>query len=100
MLIFLDDGSVQTLGAPPMAPFIDGVENYCAQTCVKSGYITGESHYVIKVASGGHPHPNSGSMQLYSQTTGKSVLTTNKESEVAADYREICYSILEELELI
>ncbi|KAL7516441.1 hypothetical protein ACHAWX_001455 [Stephanocyclus meneghinianus] len=62
---------VQTLGAPPMAPFIDGVENYCAQTCVKSGYITGESHYVIKVASGGHPHPNSGSMQLYSQTTGK-----------------------------
>eukprot|EP00804_Cyclotella_cryptica_P006435 CCRYP_018068-RA/>CCRYP_018068-RA protein AED:0.35 eAED:0.35 QI:390/1/1/1/1/1/2/9/355 len=62
---------VQTMGAPPMAPFIAGVENYCAQTCVKSGYITGESHYVIKVASGGHPHPNSGLMQLYSQTTGK-----------------------------
>ena len=36
----------------------------------------------------------------HSQTSGKSVLTTNKESEVASDYREICYSILEELELI
>jgi cellulose biosynthesis protein BcsQ len=35
-----------------------------------------------------------------SQTSGKSVLTTNKDSEVSADYREICYSILEELELI
>lgn len=35
-----------------------------------------------------------------SQTGGKSVLTTNKESEVASDYREICYSILEELQLI
>ena len=35
-----------------------------------------------------------------SQTSGKSVLTANKASEVAADYREICYSILEELQLI
>ena len=66
---------IQTMGAPPMAPFSgrdssDG--NYQAQTCVKSGYVTGASHYVIKVASGGHPFPNnSGLMQLYSQTTGK-----------------------------
>jgi ornithine cyclodeaminase len=58
------------MGAPPMAPFLD-VENYSAQTCVKSGYITGGEHYVIKVASGGYPHPNSGLMQLYSQKTGK-----------------------------
>jgi len=36
----------------------------------------------------------------HSQMTGKSVLTTNKDSQVASDYREICYSILEELELI
>eukprot|EP00984_Skeletonema_dohrnii_P014046 scaffold5867_cov81-Skeletonema_dohrnii-CCMP3373.AAC.3 len=65
---------IQTMGAPPMAPFSgrgdDG--NYQAQTCVKSGYVTGASHYVIKVASGGHPFPhNSGLMQLYSQSTGK-----------------------------
>jgi ornithine cyclodeaminase len=61
---------IQTMGAPPMAPFVN-VENYCAQTCVKSGYITGGTHYVIKVASGGYPHPNGGLMQLYSQQTGK-----------------------------
>ena len=67
---------IQTMGAPPMAPF-SGRDNgsggnYQAQTCVKSGYVTGESHYVIKVASGGHPFPNnSGLMQLYSQSTGK-----------------------------
>lgn len=69
---------IQTMGAPPMAPFlatVDGdtvAKNYAAQTCVKSGYITSSSHYVIKVASGGHPFPsNSGLMQLYSQRTGK-----------------------------
>ena len=64
---------IQTMGAPPMAPFGgDCVNNYSAQTCVKSGYITNSSHYVIKVASGGHPFPaNSGLMQLYSQQTGK-----------------------------
>lgn len=49
---------IQTMGAPPMAPFVD-TDHYAAQTCVKSGYLTGESHYVIKVASGGHPFPNS-----------------------------------------
>ncbi|KAL7450565.1 hypothetical protein ACHAWC_002464 [Mediolabrus comicus] len=70
---------IQTMGAPPMAPFSgscsgsgSGGGNYQAQTCVKSGYVTGASHYVIKVASGGHPFPsNSGLMQLYSQSTGK-----------------------------
>lgn len=36
----------------------------------------------------------------HSQISGKSVLTTSKTSGVAADYREICYSILEELQLI
>jgi cellulose biosynthesis protein BcsQ len=36
----------------------------------------------------------------HSQMTGKSVLSTNKDSQIASDYREICYSILEELELI
>jgi ornithine cyclodeaminase len=66
---------IQTMGAPPMAPFAanrkEGDGEYAAQTCVKSGYITGASHYVIKVASGGHPFPNSGLMQLYSQQTGR-----------------------------
>mmetsp|Transcript_31395 Transcript_31395/g.93942 ORF Transcript_31395/g.93942 Transcript_31395/m.93942 type:complete len:345 (-) Transcript_31395:43-1077(-) len=61
---------IQTLGAPPMAAFTDA-KNYAAQTCVKSGYLTGASHYVIKVASGGHPLPNSGLMQLFSQSTGR-----------------------------
>jgi len=46
--------------------------NYSAQACVKSGYLTSSSHYVIKVATGGHPFPaNSGCMQLYSQRTGR-----------------------------
>ena len=70
---------IQTMGAPPMAPFSSsntssgggGDGNYQAQTCVKSGYVTGESHYVIKVASGGHPFNNSGLVQLFSQSTGK-----------------------------
>mmetsp|Transcript_28519 Transcript_28519/g.60761 ORF Transcript_28519/g.60761 Transcript_28519/m.60761 type:complete len:359 (-) Transcript_28519:124-1200(-) len=77
---------IQTMGAPPMARFggnttsstssnstgTDGNYNYSAQTCVKSGYVTSASHYVIKVASGGSPFPtNSGLMQLYSQQTGK-----------------------------
>ncbi|KAL7552084.1 hypothetical protein ACHAWF_017260 [Thalassiosira exigua] len=66
---------IQTMGAPPMAPFAaeggEGDGEYSAQTCVKSGYVTGASHYVIKVASGGWPFPNSGSMQLYSQRTGR-----------------------------
>ena len=35
-----------------------------------------------------------------SQSTGKSFLTTANQSGVAADYREITYSILEKLELI
>ena len=68
---------IQTMGAPPMAPFggssssSSSSNNYAAQTCVKSGYLTGESHYIIKVASGGYPFQNSGLMQLYSQYTGK-----------------------------
>lgn len=64
---------IQTMGAPPMAPFQDSNKaEYAAQTCVKSGYLTGESHYVIKVASGGYPFPsNSGLMQVFSQTTGR-----------------------------
>ncbi|EJK59480.1 hypothetical protein THAOC_20294 [Thalassiosira oceanica] len=64
-------GVIQTLGAPPMAPFVADCPNYAAQTCVKSGYITGSEYYVIKVASGGNPHENSGLVQLYSQRTGK-----------------------------
>lgn len=41
---------VQTLGQQPLGPFLGGAE---AQTCVKSGYIQGDEHYVIKVAPGG-----------------------------------------------
>jgi ornithine cyclodeaminase len=72
---------------PPLAPFscgsasstattllgiINATDNYSAQTCVKSGYITNSPYYCIKVASGGTPLPtNSGNIQLYSQTTGQ-----------------------------
>jgi ornithine cyclodeaminase len=90
---------IQTMGAPPMAPFgpsscgggsggpvggvgendeNDDIENgggghndYSAQTCVKSGYLASSPHYVVKVASGGFPFPsNTGNVQLYSQNTG------------------------------
>lgn len=44
---------------------------YAAQVCVKSGYMTGEEHFVIKVAAGGAPWNHSGLMQLYSQRTGQ-----------------------------
>lgn len=47
---------IQTLGLPPF-PFVE-VEDYAAQTCVKSGYFRGHDHYVIKVASGGYPIPS------------------------------------------
>jgi ornithine cyclodeaminase len=64
--------AIQTMGAPPMAPFgADSLEGYAAQTCVKSGYFQGNPYYVIKVASGGYPHENSGLMQIYSQTNGR-----------------------------
>ena len=47
---------IQTLGLSPF-PFLE-VDGYAAQTCVKSGYFRGHDHYVIKVASGGHPMPS------------------------------------------
>lgn len=60
---------IQTMGIPPF-PFLD-VDGYAAQTCVKSGYFKNGKYYVIKIASGGHPHGNSGLMQVFSQQTGK-----------------------------
>mmetsp|Transcript_136047 Transcript_136047/g.303039 ORF Transcript_136047/g.303039 Transcript_136047/m.303039 type:complete len:349 (+) Transcript_136047:40-1086(+) len=41
---------VQSMGQAPFHSFISGAE---AQTCVKSGYIEGDEHYVIKIAPGG-----------------------------------------------
>ena len=78
---------IQTMGAPPMGKFSceartsrddvddnDDESEYAAQVCIKSGYVTGAEHFVVKVASGGHPMPsNSGCMQVYSQHTGKLV---------------------------
>ena len=40
------------------------------------------------------------SLVVDSQVTGKSVLSTHKDSDVSSDYREATYSILEELSLI
>mmetsp|Transcript_26563 Transcript_26563/g.39290 ORF Transcript_26563/g.39290 Transcript_26563/m.39290 type:complete len:326 (+) Transcript_26563:31-1008(+) len=62
---------VQTIGAPPMAPLVPNVADYSAQVCIKSGYITGDDYFVVKVASGGTPFENSGLMQVYSQSTGR-----------------------------
>lgn len=60
---------IQTMGLPPFS-FVE-VDGYTSQTCVKSGYFKGGKYYVIKVASGGFPHENSGLMQVFSQQTGK-----------------------------
>jgi len=64
---------VQSMGQPPFHPFLGGSG---AQTCVKSGYIEGDEHYVIKVAAGGVQENaqkglpvNSGLMLLFSQRT-------------------------------
>lgn len=110
---------IQTMGAPPMTPFSGslssgsdsvGVDvNYQAQTCVKSGYVTGASHYVIKVASGGHPFPsNSGLMQLYSQSTGKletilldeGILTELRTAAVGAVAAQLLAPPLDEIKCI
>ena len=66
---------IQTIGAPPMARLgvgCDDDDNYSAQVCIKSGYVTGDPYFVVKVAAGGNPLPNNtGLMQLYSQSTGR-----------------------------
>jgi ornithine cyclodeaminase len=64
---------IQTLGAPPMAPLAVETldDSYAAQVCIKSGYITGDAHFVIKIAAGGNPINNTGLMQVFSQSTGE-----------------------------
>ena len=69
---------IQTIGAPPMARLGVGSDdagdddNYSAQVCIKSGYVTGDPYFVVKVAAGGHPLPNNtGLMQVYSQSTAR-----------------------------
>eukprot|EP00933_Yihiella_yeosuensis_P068673 TRINITY_DN7456_c0_g1_i1.p1 TRINITY_DN7456_c0_g1~~TRINITY_DN7456_c0_g1_i1.p1 ORF type:complete len:201 (-),score=51.61 TRINITY_DN7456_c0_g1_i1:103-705(-) len=64
---------VQSMGQPPLQPFLAGGDS---QTCVKSGYVAGDSYYVIKVAPGGVPEnekrglpSNTGLMLLFSQLT-------------------------------
>jgi len=68
---------IQTMGAAPCALFAVSPHD-AAQTCVKSGYITGDEYYVVKVAGGGWlanadvgMSPNTGLMQIYSQRTGR-----------------------------
>ena len=62
---------IQTMGAPPMARLSCASDDrYAAQVCVKSGYVTGAEHFVVKVAAGGHPMPNTGCMQVFSQRSG------------------------------
>lgn len=41
---------VQSMGQPPMPAFLAGPE---AQTCIKSGYVKGADHFVVKIAPGG-----------------------------------------------
>eukprot|EP00928_Gymnodinium_smaydae_P099893 TRINITY_DN9658_c0_g1_i2.p2 TRINITY_DN9658_c0_g1~~TRINITY_DN9658_c0_g1_i2.p2 ORF type:complete len:357 (+),score=78.43 TRINITY_DN9658_c0_g1_i2:1368-2438(+) len=66
---------VQSMGQPPFHPFVAGGE---AQTCVKSGYVEGDEHYVIKVAPGGVRENeerglpvNTGLNLLFSQRTAR-----------------------------
>ena len=84
---------IQTLGAPPLAPFVKDCENYAGQTCVKSGYFKNNPYYVIKVAAGGHPLPNSGSMQIYSQSTGR-LLALLLDEGILTEFRTAAVSAL------
>lgn len=66
---------VQSMGQPPFHPFLAGGD---AQTCVKSGYIEGDEHYVIKIAPGGVRENeerglpvNTGLNLLFSQRTAR-----------------------------
>lgn len=63
---------VQTLGAPPLAPFAHNVPDYAAQVCIKTGYFARSDYFVVKVAAGGSPLPrNTGLMQVFAQATGQ-----------------------------
>ena len=55
---------IQTMGAPPMAPFVPDAPDYSAQVCVKSGYITGDDYFVLMVAGGGAPMPENTGVML------------------------------------
>lgn len=66
---------VQSMGQPPFHPFVAGKD---AQACVKSGYVEGDEHWVIKIAPGGvrenekHGLPvNTGLNLLFSQRTAR-----------------------------
>ena len=73
---------IHTTGAPPMAP-LNVLQNsnddeskekkFCAQVCIKSGYITNDKYFVLKVASGVHPLENLEPIQLFSQSTERLV---------------------------
>jgi len=64
---------VQSMGQPPLHAFLAGPE---AQTCIKSGYVKGAEHFVIKIAPGGVSEneqrglpTNTGLNLLFSQRT-------------------------------
>jgi len=68
---------IQTMGQAPYAHFTVS-DGGTTQTCVKSGYVTGDDFFVIKVATGSFPEnikrsmpSSSGCMQIYSQHTGR-----------------------------
>ena len=68
--------SIQTMGQPPLANFID--PNPGSQTCIKSGYVNGDEHMVVKIAPGSFTgnldqglSPNTGLNLIFSQTTGR-----------------------------
>lgn len=64
---------VQSMGQPPLHPFLAGP---AAQACIKSGYVRGAEHWVIKIAPGGVSEneqrglpTNTGLNLLFSQRT-------------------------------
>jgi ornithine cyclodeaminase len=69
---------IQTMGQPPLHPFIDPSDG--SQMCIKSGYIEGDEHTVVKMAPGsflsntrasiGLP-VNTGLNLIFSQNTGR-----------------------------
>jgi cellulose biosynthesis protein BcsQ len=83
--------------------FVEAVGNSNSLRVLLSGTYDSESELVSQLRNDFtvlEPNIHRDNSVALSQLTGKSVLTEDKNSRVAADYREITYSLLEEFSLI
>merc|ERR1712227_418429 len=82
---------IQTLGQLPLGKLLGGEHS---QTCVKTGYVEGDSVYVIKVAAGGAVgFGNYGLMLAFSQTS-LSLETMLLDNGVLTEMRTAATSVL------